>query len=319
MKRWLILIAALGLLAYVATGLTVIQQDEVGVVRRLGAVLPEAWEPGLHWGLPWGFDRLDRVKAGQTRTLTVGARDVQAAPLSQAPNPEGDDFLTGDLNLVSAQAIVQYRVLDAVKYLFTVPNVDGTLAAAAESALTRALAGRTIDDVLTTGRAEVADGMLRALQGQADLLGLGVSIRAVRLGRVAPPVPVAPAFADASRARSDLRQLVTRAEEYAEQAAADARGQVQEIADRASGRHERAVQLAKGEADRFGKVLTESHKDLAATRRRLYLEALATLLPRFSRKVVVAPGQDLDVSLFSEEKVETPTDSSVEPGREKRP
>ena len=60
------------------------------------------------------------------------------------------------------------------------------------------------------------------------------------------------------------------------------------------------VQGARGEADRFTKVLTESRKDLAATRRRLYLEALAELLPRFSRKVVVAPGHDLDISLFTE-------------------
>jgi hypothetical protein len=47
-------------------------------------------------------------------------------------------------------------------------------------------------------------------------------------------------------------------------------------------------------------VLVESRKDLDATRRRLYLEALAELLPRFTRKVVVPSGQDLDISLFAE-------------------
>lgn len=300
MRRWFALAAVLALMAYLATGLTVIAQDEVGIIRRFGAVIP-AWEPGLHWGLPWGIDRLDRVKLGQTRTLSIGARDPQAAPLSQASGEAADDFLTGDLNLVSAQAIVQYRVLDAVKYLFASRSVDEALAAAAESALTRALAERTIDDVLTTGRAEIADGMLRAVQGRADDLGLGITIRAVRLGRVAPPVPVAPAFADAARARSDLRQAVTRAEEYAERAQADSRGQAREIADRASARVEHLVQRARGEADRFTKVLAESRKDLPATRRRLYLEAVATLLPRFTRKMVVAPGQDLDISLIADE------------------
>src|SRR5262249_5050490 len=191
---------------YLASGLTVVQQDELGIVRRFGAVLREPWGPGLHWGLPWGLDRIDRIKPGQTRTLTVGARDPQSAPLASSPNPETDDFLTGDLNLVSAQAILQYRVLDPVAFLFAARSVDATLAALAESALTRALAGRSIDDVLTTGRAEVAERMLRAVQERADLQGLGISIRAVRLGRVAPPVPVAPAFADAARARSDRRQ-----------------------------------------------------------------------------------------------------------------
>jgi membrane protease subunit HflK len=300
MKRLAAALLILGVLAYLASGVTVVQQDELGVVRRFGAVLREPWGPGLHWGLPWGLDRIDRIKPGQTRTLTIGARDPQSAPLASSPNPETDDFLTGDLNLVTAQAIVQYRILDPVAFLFAARSVDATLAAVAESALTRALAGRSIDDVLTTGRAEVADRMLRAVQERADLQGLGVSIRAVRLGRVAPPVPVAPAFADAARARSDRRQVVTRAEEYRDRAQADARGRAREIADRAAGQFDRRVQGAKGEADRFTKVLAESRKDLAATRRRLYLEALAELLPRFSRKVVVAPGQDLDISLFTE-------------------
>ena len=300
MRRLLAALLVLGPLAYLATGLTVVQQDEIGVVRRFGAVLRESWGPGLHWGLPWGLDLVDRIKPGQTRTLTVGARDPQSAPLAQSPNPETDDFLTGDLNVVTAQAIVQYRILDPVAFLFAVRSVDLTLAAVAESALTRALAGHSIDDVLTTGRAEVAERMLRAVQERADLQGLGVSIRAVRLGRVAPPVPVAPAFADAARARSDRRQAVTRAEEYRDRALADARSQAREIADRGAGQFDRLVQGARGDADRFTKVLAESRKDLAATRRRLYLEALAELLPRFARKVVVAPGHDLDISLFTE-------------------
>src|SRR5262249_48781380 len=154
-----------------ATGLTVVQQDELGVVRRFGAVLRDPasgrhvnWEPGLHWGLPWGIDQIERIKTGQTRTLTVGARDPQAAPLASAPNPETDDFLTGDLNLVTAQAIVQYRVLDPVAFLFATRAVETTLAAVSESALTRALAARSIDDILTTGRAEVADKMVRLIQ-----------------------------------------------------------------------------------------------------------------------------------------------------------
>lgn len=291
------LIAAL--VAYLCSGLVVVQQDEVGVVRRLGAVLAGPWEPGLHWGFPWGIDRVERVKPGQTRALTVGAPDLQLAPLTRAPRPESDDFLTGDLNLVTAQAIVQYRVNDPVASLFATRSLETVLAADAESALTRALVERGIDDVLTTGRAEIADQVLRAVQSQADLQGLGVSIRAVRLGRVAPPIAVAPSFADAARARSDLRQSLTRAEEHGDRARADAQSQAREIADRAAGQFNRRVLVAKGEADRFTKVLSESRKAPEATRRRLYLETLAELLPRFGRKVVVAPGQDLDLSLIA--------------------
>ena len=101
--------------------------------------------------------------------------------------------------------------------------------------------------------------------------------------------------------RSDRRQLVTRAEEYRDRARADARGQSREIADRAAATYDRSIQLARGEADRFTKVLVETRKAPDATRERLYLEALAELLPRFGRKVIVPPGEDVDLSLFADE------------------
>jgi membrane protease subunit HflK len=313
MKLWIGIAAILGLLAYVLTGLTVIQPDEVGIVRRFGAILQEPWDPGLHWGLPLGIDRLDRVKPAQTRSLTVGARDPQGAALLQAPNPETDDLLTGDLNLVTTQVIIQYRVVDPAKYLFSTPSVEDALKATVESELARSLVGRSIDDVLTTGRAQLGEAIHRSVQARADSLGLGISIRAVGLGRMAPPMQVAPAFADAARARSDLRQTVTRAQEYAERARADSASQAREIADRAAARSTRTVQVARGQAEGFLKVHAESSKSPEATRRRLYLAALATLLPRFQRTLVVAPGQNLDLSLIAIEPKNDKGDDNADP------
>ncbi|MGP0068343.1 MAG: FtsH protease activity modulator HflK [Isosphaeraceae bacterium] len=285
---------------YLSSGLTVLQPDEVGVVRRLGAVLAEPWEPGLHWGLPWGFDRIDRLKVNQTRTFAVGASGSSEAPVSRAPDPASDDFLTGDLNLVTAEALVQYRVRDPVAYLFHARDVESMLRASSEWALTRALARRGIDELLTTGRGEVADWLSHLIQSLCDERGLGISVVAVRLGRVTPPAAVAPAFADAARARSDRRQAITRAEEYRDRSQSESRGLAREIADSAAGQFDRIVQPARGEAERFSRVLAEAHKAPDAFRRRMLLETLAELLPRFRRTVVVTPGQDLDISLFED-------------------
>jgi modulator of FtsH protease HflK len=298
-------LGAIGLGAYLLTGIVVIAQDEVGVVRRFGAVRPEPYAPGMHLGFPWGLDRVDRLARDRARMITVGASDPGAAPLSRAP-AAADDFLTGDLNLVTVQAQVQFRVVEPVDYLFRAASADASLAALAESALARALAARAIDDVLTTGRAEVAEQLRGEVQAGAEALKLGVSIQVVRLARVAPPVPVAPAFADATRARSDKRQVVTRAEEYRDRAFADAKGLARETADKAAARADVLIQTSRGEADRFTKLVAEVHKNPLAARQRLYLEALAGLLPRFARKIVVAHDQDLDLSLIQS----TPAEST---------
>lgn len=293
------LIVLLG--CYLASGLTIVQPDEVGVVRRFGAVLPDPWEPGLHWGLPWGIDRLDRIKPNQARTVRVGAASRQDAPLLHAPDPSSDDFLTGDLNLVTAECLVQYRIRDVVKSFFRTRDVQRVLAALSRGALAQKLAERSIDELLTTGRAEVAARLGGSIQTLADEHGLGVSIVAVRLGRLAPPAPVAPAFADADRARSDRRQAITRALEYRDRSQSLAQGQAREIADAAAGRHDRIVQPAHGEAERFSRVLAEARKSAGSYEQRLFLETLAELLPRFRRTVVVAHGQELDISLLVED------------------
>jgi membrane protease subunit HflK len=297
-RRFVWAAVALGLAGYLASGLTVIQQDEVGVVRRFGAVLPEAWAPGLHWGLPRGLDRVDRVASERARTVTIGVRGPDAAPLSRSPDPVTDDFLTGDLNLVTALAQIQFRVVQPVDYLFASRSADAAIEALGESALASSLAARAIDDVLTSSRSEVAERMRQQIQAGADAQRLGIAVRAIRLIRVAPPALVASAFDDVARARSDRRQAVIRAEEYRDRALADARGLARETTDRASARQDLLVQTARGEADRFAGLAKQVAKNPQAARQRLYLEAVAELLPKLSRKVVVASGRDVDLSVI---------------------
>ena len=71
LRRLVVVLLLVGLASYLSTGLTVVQQDEVGIVRRCGAVLAEPWLPGLHWGLPRGIDRVERVKPGPMEVRIV--------------------------------------------------------------------------------------------------------------------------------------------------------------------------------------------------------------------------------------------------------
>ena len=270
--------------------MTIVQPDEVGIVRRFGAVLRRALGAGSALGIALGIDRVDRIKVNQTRTLAVGAAGRSQRPVLRGSRPRGrrlPDRRPQPGHRRGTRPIPRSR---SGRYLFRTVDLEASLAAISEWALTRALANRGIDELLTTGRAEVADGLTRAIQSLADQEGLGVSIVAVRLGRVVPPSAVAPAFADAARARSDRRQAITRAEEYRDRSRSEARGQAREIADAAAGRFDRLVQPARGEAARFTQVLAEARKDPGAFRQRLFLETLAELLPRFRRTVVVAAG-----------------------------
>jgi membrane protease subunit HflK len=122
--------------------------------------------------------------------------------------------------------------------------------------------------------------------------------------RMAGPETASAAQARLTALKAELK--ITAAQEHRDRALAEARGQSREIGDKAAAERDRLVLVARGEADRFTKVLAQAEKAPEATQRRLYLEALGELLPRFTRKVVVEQSSGLDVGLFADEGQEGP-------------
>ena len=107
MRYLLLLLIGVVLLAWLLTGVTQVQPGEKAVVRRFGRVLQEQPGPGLHVGLPWGIDRVDRVPLTRERSLRVGY-DPDASE-SFLVTPPGQ-LLTGDHNLINAQIVVDYTL-----------------------------------------------------------------------------------------------------------------------------------------------------------------------------------------------------------------
>ncbi|MFP4642598.1 MAG: hypothetical protein ACOC6S_03010 [Chloroflexota bacterium] len=60
------------------------------------------------------------------RATEIGFRTVEAGA-GFNPRPEESLMLAGDLNMVNVQAIVQYKVRDASKFLFNVKHVEEAL------------------------------------------------------------------------------------------------------------------------------------------------------------------------------------------------
>lgn len=286
--------ALLGLVAYLATGFEAVGPGEAVVVRRLGRLLPRPWTPGLRWGWPLGLERRDRVRTDEVRRLEVGLAGIPG----RDDDPGAGEFLTGDKNLVRLRAVVQYRVADPVAFVLNADQAQGLLARLAEASLCRALSARGIDDVLHDGRAALARDAGAALAEAAGRHGLGVAVLGVSLTDARPPAEVQPAFDDAQAARSERDRRRNDARAYAEAARPAVLAEAQARADAARAVAARETLMARAEADRFLALLDEARRDRTLTIRRIYRDALRDLLPRVRRKLVLAPGEDLDLSLF---------------------
>ena len=139
-------IASLALIAlYFLTGIYTIQPGEVAVVRRFGKVIEEAG-PGMHYRWPSPIETVDVVALDLVRRIETG-------PLQ---------MLTGDENLISVRASIQFSVGDASAFVLSVSAPDDLVLQAAaqlvEPGMAIALDGATIN-VMTPEGLSVFFGM----------------------------------------------------------------------------------------------------------------------------------------------------------------
>ena len=294
MKR-IVLLVIVCLLAYLATGLYFVRTDEQVVVRRFGRVLVEPREPGPYFGLPWGLDRIDRVKPSEVKRVTIGPLNLGG----EAVGASLSQFLTGDRNLVNVRATVQYTIKEPARdYLFNSTAVDPLVASAGEAAMTRVLAEHSVDHALTLGKREVAILIRERLQESVDQYQLGVTIRSVDIGAVEPPAEVAEAFDKVVGALRQREQRINEADSYRRRTLAQAQADAQRVRDEARSSHDRRVREAEGEAERFDRLLAEYTQSPGLTARRMYLDAMAETLPRFRSKLIVDSDSEIDLSII---------------------
>jgi membrane protease subunit HflK len=284
----------LAILLLLAAGAVVVSPGEVAVVRRLGRSLPRPWTPGLHLGWPLGMDRITRVRTDEVRRVEVGLAEV-AGPDDE---PGAGEYLTGDLNLLRARGIVQYRVSDPAAFALRAAAVEPLLTRLTESSLARALARRGIDGVLRHERAEVVRETEADLAQAVERLGLGLAILGVSLTDARPPTEVAPDFAAAQAAQSEHDRRINEAKTYAATALPAAEAQALSRTEQARAKADRAVALARSRASRFLALLVEADRSRRLTVRRLYLDTLRDLLPRVQRKLVLTPEEPIDLSIL---------------------
>jgi modulator of FtsH protease HflK len=300
--------AGLALALTAATGWCLVAPGEIVVVRRFGRPIDPPWGPGLHWRLPLGMDRLDRVRSDVVRQVTIGL----AGPAGSDREPSAGEVMTGDLNLLRFQATVQYRVARPVDYVVRVDQVEPLLATSAEASVARALAVRGVDAVLRSDRRSITREVERDLQTAADRYQAGVSILGVSLTDAHPPAEVEADFAAAQSAESERDRRVNEAKSYGETTATASRAAAQAKFESARAAAQRANLMAQAEAQRFLALLAEAGRSRSLTMHRLYIDTMQVLLDGVKRKLLLPPGGDIDLTVLGI-KEETPARGPARP------
>ncbi len=285
--RWLIILAVVG--AVLSTSVYQVGTEEVGVVLRFG-VHVESSPAGLHMKLPLGIDQVIKIPTQRQLKADFGYESPQkgvALRFSRTQLAEQSSMLTGDLNAVTVEWQVQYKIDDPVAFLFKVRNTEETFRDMSEAVMREVVGDRTINEVITVGRGEVPDVAKELLQELADLYETGIRVDDILLQAVTPPNPVKPAFNEVNEAEQEKEKLENQAQSEYNKVVPRARGEAEQTILAAEGYALKRVNEAQGDAARFVALYEEYRKAPEVTRKRIYLETVREILPKVGRKIVV--------------------------------
>ena len=259
------------IVVYAFSGFYTIKEAEKGIVLRFGQYSGTV-DPGINW--KWTFiDRIIPVDMQSTRDL-----------------PASGFMLTQDENVVRVDMQIQYRVVDARNYIFSVTNADDSLSQSLDSALRYVVGHAKMDDILTSGREQIRQSVWQELEKIIAPYNLGLIIVDVNFKDARPPNEVKDAFDDAIAAQEDEVRFLREAEAYARGIEPRARGRVKRMEQEALAYKEQTVLGAEGEVARFEKILPEYQAAPEVTRQRLYLATMEKVYSNTSKVMVDVEG-----------------------------
>ncbi len=286
--------AVIFILILAATILYSVGPDEVGVVQRFGKY-SRTTKPGLHMKFPLGIERATKVKVEYIfkeefgfRTLRPGIKTERAARRYY----DESLMLTGDLNSLVVDWIVQFKIKDPVKLLFNVRDPRGTVRDISEAVMRQEIGDNSVNEALAKRRIEINNVVQEKLQKILDSYESGIHIVTVKLQDVNPPDEVKPAFNEVNEAKQEKEKMINQAWEAYNKAIPRAKGEAEKAIREAEGYLINRTNRAKGDAEKFTSVWKEYKDAKEVTRRRIYLETLSKVLPKAGRKFIIDSGQE---------------------------
>jgi len=307
-RRLTVWLLALAVVAYALSGICGVRVNETGVLKRFGRIVDDRVPAGLHYRFPWPVDKMLKVSTKEIRRLQAGfgADPNQISEYERVygalDNGRAGSFMvpyciTGDKNIIHVKVIVQYRIDDPKAYLVGFKDAESVTLRCIQSAILNTLSCADVDSALTAGKVMLQQQILKKVQEQLAELKTGISVISTEIKNTRPPSSVAQAFKNVINAREERRTIVHDAQAYRNQIIPQGKAEASRILNEAEAYRTRKVAHAQGEAQSFVMLANECMKNKDITSQRLYLDAMAEILPKVQKIIVESDNQEYIVHL----------------------
>jgi membrane protease subunit HflK len=270
------IIAGVLVLIFLLTSIFIVDQAEEAVITRLGKYHITKG-PGLQVKLPFGIDRNYTINVRAVQTAQFGYTTLKSGISSTyATNKTREaTMLTGDLNIVEVEWIIQYRIVDSRAWVFNVMERERTISDVSRSVINMLVGDRAIMDIMSPERSAIEIAGVELMNETFNSFGLGIYVIAVKLQNIDPPSGrVKEAFDDVNKAIQDMNRLINEGMQIYNEEIPKARGEAERMVLVAQGYAAERVNMARGDVARFNSVYAEYQRAPEVTRQRLYYEMI---------------------------------------------
>ena len=283
-----LIVVGIVVLILLGTSVFIVDQAEEAVITRLGKYHVTRG-PGLQFKLPFGIDRNYTVNVRAVQTAQFGFSTVKSGVTSSYVSKTTEStMLTGDLNIVDIEWIIQYRITDSKAWVFNVMERESTIRDVSRSVINRLVGDRAIMDIMSPARSAIEIEGADLMNETFRSYGLGIHVIAVKLQNIDPPAGgVRQAFDDVNKAIQDMNRLINEGMQVYNEEIPKARGEAERVVLVAQGYAAERVNRALGDVARFNSVYDEYRNNQEVTRQRLYYEMIEEVFQNDDGMVII--------------------------------
>ncbi len=294
----IIIIAIVLALIIIFSSFYTINETERGILVRWGKVVDQRIGSGLHFKLPI-IETVEIVDIS-SRSAEFGFRTIEAR-LGETMYDEKETYvqesrmLTGELNIVDVEWVVEYRVSDPYKYVFKIENADDTLRDLSEAIMRRLIGDRKLQQIINPksgGRTILQNTFRDEITTSLDKLNSGISITKVLLQNLRPPQEnraedVRNAFNFVVTAEQTQKTIVEEAEKQKREVKQEVDGRYAKMKDSAKGYRAERVNKARGDVAKFLNLYDVYKHVPNITKKRMYIETISEIYTKLDKITIV--------------------------------
>ncbi|GGG13517.1 hypothetical protein GCM10010912_67440 [Paenibacillus albidus] len=268
--------AAIVLIFLGSSSFYTVQEQERAAILTFGKYTNET-SAGLHFKWPYPIQQVITVPAELTQRIHIGYRQEKDG--SVAVDDEAM-MITGDENIVSADAVVQWKISNIRDYLYNIDDPDKFLRNSASSSIRAVIGSEKLDYAITDGKTVIQDKVRVLLVDLQKKYNTGIQIIDIKFQDIEPPSgQVEEAFREVTNAREEKNTKINNAKKYENDIIPKARGEAQALLEKAEGEKKSRILNAQGDVAQFNAIYAEYSNNKSVTESRLILETLETIMP----------------------------------------